>query len=74
MKLLKITVGIGVGVVFAALICWGGLYAFETFMLRSYGRESSLFDARPGANAFFITWALVTLLAAIGGTRLARND
>ena len=72
MKLLKIIVGISAGVVFAALLCWGGLYAFEAFMLRSFGRDSTLFDANAqGANAFFVTWACMGMIQIFGRARSA---
>ncbi|PWF55225.1 hypothetical protein [Massilia glaciei] len=72
MKLLRIIFGFATGIVLAALVCWGGLFAYEVFLARALGREGSLFTTNPqAANAFFVTWAVVSLIAALGGTRIA---
>ncbi|MES3022112.1 MAG: hypothetical protein V4857_11075 [Pseudomonadota bacterium] len=75
MKLLKIIFGFSTGIVLAAFVCWGALFAYEAVLVRAFGHEGSLFAANPqAANVFFITWAVVSLVAALGGTRIASVD
>jgi len=69
MKPLKILLGGAIGLLLSTVICWGLLYAYGVIVLHGAG---SLFDTDPhAANMFFLSWAIVSLLAATGGAIIA---
>lgn len=69
MKIIVPICGAIAGLVLSTIVCWGLLYFYGTVVLNGYG---SLFDTDPQvANAFFITWGIVSLATALGSVVVA---
>ena len=68
MKIVKLILGAALGGVIATVLCWGSLILFAIFILHG---EGSLFDTNPtAANAFFISWATISVLFMVLGVSI----
>jgi hypothetical protein len=71
MKIIRILAGILIGVVVSTLVCWGLLFFWGVVGLRGRG---SLFDTSPTiANAFFIGWAVISVICALAGAMFLKE-
>lgn len=68
MKIIKTIAGAVVGGLIATFLCWGLLILYAKFVLHGQG---SLFDTHPNvANAFFITWGVVSVIFILFGASI----